>query len=367
MGFIDSILGDIEKKTGANAEIPWWACDNCNLAVNKQDPGGSTCQSCMTGRLFKGDTKDKAREAALRSKGKKAAAAMAPKNNPVVPEVINAEVVEPIVVPEVTEPVAINIVAEPVDPKIAIAAEKRALMDILEGLGIEFSGRLGIPKLKALLEEANKPKPEPVAVPTLPIVVAIPTVKNPDVIIKDCRVLTGDTLAANEEVIRFTKEPVIVKSEEPVVETSAETKPDYKAIRLAATAAFIKKHDLSEFTPKLVTTAVVQQHGFTTWVKVNDKTRPMFRMQEGFETPADFSIVFEKARAKHPSTRIDIVSLNQIEHDDLKACLYNGEMLAGTHNSSGTIMVRRNEKVSIGALKTKTGHLRFEVLNIIGE
>ena len=130
MGFIDNIIDNIEQVTGANAEIPWWACDNCNLAVNKQDPGGSTCQSCMTGRLFKGDTKDKAREAALRSKGKKAAAAMAPKNNPVVPEVI-AEIVEPIFVPEVTEPVATNVVIEPkpVDPKIAIAAEKRALMD----------------------------------------------------------------------------------------------------------------------------------------------------------------------------------------------------------------------------------------------
>ena len=307
--FMAGILKDVQIQTEKAQAIPFWGCDNCGLVVQQQDPG-ATCKHCFTGRLYKGETKELARSIAQKAKDLKAQTDTAP---------------------EVTE-------VNPVDAeKARIAKEKSDIQAQLMERGIAFSSRMGIKKLKELLTapaivEEVTPTPEP-------------TKEEP--------------VIEQEPVIETEVETEEVKAEAQAPASTAQV--DYQAIRKAAINAFVTKNNIDEFTPTPVGTAVVQSHGITVW---NDKM-PTFRLQQPFESGADFGAVYDKLRASHPTCKVDIVQCNNASNPELMKCLYNGDLLAGLNNGNGTHVARVGETVSIGALRTNRGHLRFVVLEVI--
>ena len=218
----------------------------------------------------------------------------------------------------------------PITPEVD---ERQPLWDTLEGMGIQFSKRMKSDTLQKLLDAAMKP-------PTAEKVIA-------------------DNKPAKVEEPKVI-EPEIIEDDEPEAPTSLD-KIDHKELRKQATLKFIDKYKLNEISPVKVGTAEVQLIGFTMWA---DK-KPAFRFMQSFETPQMFQTEYNKARAEQPSCAIDVVQCNNNSNPELKACLYNGNLVVSLNNGNGTTAARAGELVEVGALKTSTNHIRFVALKVI--
>jgi len=139
---------------------------------------------------------------------------------------------------------------------------------------------------------------------------------------------------------------------------------DFAAKRQALTQQFIEAHQLNEFQPVEVGTAVVQAVGFTLWQTdpLTGKKRPVFRIQESFEDAKDFAAAYSEARAAQPAVRIDVAACNRVSSPELEACLFKGDLTVSLNSGHGTTQVRRGDVVKIGAYKTKENKLRFAVI-----
>lgn len=158
------------------------------------------------------------------------------------------------------------------------------------------------------------------------------------------------------------KAPETPVAQAPAPQVHAEA-VDAKAEREARVSAFILKHNLNEFQPVEMGTAKVQAVGFTLWIRDDKGSRPVYRIQESFESAADFRIAYDEARAQQPATRIDVAACNKVSNPELEACLYRGDLMASLNSGHGTIQVRRGDIVRIGVYKTKEGRLRFAVID----
>jgi len=150
--------------------------------------------------------------------------------------------------------------------------------------------------------------------------------------------------------------PVVIPTPEQV--ESASVPADHRAVREATVAAFITTHQLNEFAPVEVGTAIVQAVGFTLW---NNK-KPVFRIQESFEDARDFAAAYNEARATQPAVRIDVAACNRVSSPELEACLFKGDLLVSLNSGHGTTQVRRGDVVKVGAYRTREGKLRFAVI-----
>lgn len=181
-----------------------------------------------------------------------------------------------------------------------------------------------------------------------------------------------EPVAAPEPVAEKPKRTVRKKAEpkaEPVaaapepVEESEDATPeasDYRAKRQGAIQNFIEQKGLNEVSPVSVGTAVVQTVGFTLWV---DK-QPIFRMMQPFESPADFQRAYDESRAEQPALQIDCCQCSQASNAELMDVIFKGDLIASTNNGNGTQWVRRGDRVTLGAYKTKNNHIRFVVLGV---
>lgn len=157
-------------------------------------------------------------------------------------------------------------------------------------------------------------------------------------------------------VKKVEEAPVAPKAAESTKEVGAT--PDFRAEREARVAAFIEKYALNELQPVKVGSAIVQTVGFTLWFN----RRPVFRFHESFESAQDFAQAYNEARAEQPATRIDVCQCSNVDSPELEQCLFRGDLTASLNNGHGTIQVRRGDRVTIGAYKTKEGKLRFAVI-----
>lgn len=150
-------------------------------------------------------------------------------------------------------------------------------------------------------------------------------------------------------------------ADEPLNAPAAnDERPDLRAEREAAVQQFILDNNLNELTPVPVGHATVQTIGFTKWV---DK-KPVYRFQQAFETGRDFAEVYDSERAIQPALMIDACQCSNVSNPALERCLFRGDLVASLNNGHGTTMVRRGDKVVIGAYRTSTNRIRFAVLKI---
>ena len=147
----------------------------------------------------------------------------------------------------------------------------------------------------------------------------------------------------------------------PVAPASTE-QPDYKAEREAAITALIDQLKLNEFQPVEVGTALVQAVGFTLWVRDDKGARPIYRVQESFESAADFRAAYDAARASQPALKIDCAACSHISSPAVEKCLFGGDLMASLNTGHGTMRVKAGQRVKIGVYKTKEGRLRFAVI-----
>jgi len=160
----------------------------------------------------------------------------------------------------------------------------------------------------------------------------------------------------------------VVKKEEKVkTDETAKPEPepeseilDYREQREKAIREFIENKGLNEISPVTVGTAVVQTVGFTIWVD----RQPIFRLMQPFESPADFQRAYDEARAEQPALQIDCCQCSQVDNPELAKVIFKGDLIASTNNGNGTQWVRRGDKVTLGAYKTKSDHIRFVVLEV---
>ena len=166
-----------------------------------------------------------------------------------------------------------------------------------------------------------------------------------------------------------TRKPRAVKKteekppEQPKTQTEATSEQssdtlDYTAIREAAVAAFIAKHNLNELQPLAVGHCTVQTVGFTLW----SNKRPVYRFHESVETGKEFMEAYNEARAEQPALAIDVARCSDADNPELEACLYRGDLVVGLNSGHGTKQVRRGDRIKIGALKTSTGKIRFVMI-----
>ena len=138
--------------------------------------------------------------------------------------------------------------------------------------------------------------------------------------------------------------------------------PDFKAEREAAIASLIDRLKLNEVQPVEVGTALVQAVGFTLWIRDERGARPVYRVQESFESAADFRAAYDAARASQPALKIDCAACSHISSPEVEKCLFGGDLIASLNTGHGTMRVKAGQRVKIGAYKTKEGKLRFAVI-----
>lgn len=158
-----------------------------------------------------------------------------------------------------------------------------------------------------------------------------------------------------------TEQSTPSNADEPLNAPAAnDERPDLKAEREAAVQQFILDNNLNELTPVPVGHATVQTIGFTKWV---DK-KPVYRFQQAFETGRDFAEVYDSERALQPALMIDACQCSNVSNPALERCLFRGDLVASLNNGHGTTMVRRGDKVVVGAYRTANNRIRFAVLKI---
>ena len=166
-----------------------------------------------------------------------------------------------------------------------------------------------------------------------------------------------------------TRKPRSVKKteEKPPEQPKAQTETtseqssdtlDFSALREAAVAAFIAKHNLNELQPLAVGHCTVQTVGFTLW----SNKRPVYRFHESVETGKEFMEAYNEARAEQPALAIDVARCSDCDNPELEACLYRGDLVVGLNSGHGTKQVRRGDRIKIGALRTSTGKIRFVMI-----
>ena len=380
---MEGILGQIGQIAGQTTGGAWYCCDNCGDTVQADDCE-ATCLKCNQGRMFRGSTKQIAVNLATRSAKAKAG--------------LGTTKEEEAQVKAAEKPAEKNPVfnaAEEVRAKMQ--AEKKELQEKLDELGIPYSGRLGVASLRKLLEsnsgkeeapassgarnsgtaagstesQSQSDESEVSSEPSSQVEGGITRSEGDNKMERtESRETTGigttatgsDKSVTEEEIgtVEESEPEIVEEQEQPKTEVSGD-KPDYKAIREAATKAFVEKHNLSEVAPVTVGTAEVQTCGVTVWTE----GIPAFRFQQPFESGSDFSKVYDQLRAAQPSCKIDVVQCNNVSNQELKKCLYNGDMIASLNNGNGTTFAKPGQTVRIGALKTSKGNLRFVVLEIL--
>jgi len=159
-------------------------------------------------------------------------------------------------------------------------------------------------------------------------------------------------------IVKKETKPTTKKKKTTPTKEVKSAAPETKAEREKATKAFIKELKLNEIQPVEVGQAVVQTVGFTIWV---DKL-PTYRFYEPIESAQDFMAAYNAVRAEQPATRIDVAECAKCTNEELNKLLFRGELIASLNNGQGTLRVQPGDTVTIGALKTPKGNLRFVVI-----
>jgi len=148
----------------------------------------------------------------------------------------------------------------------------------------------------------------------------------------------------------------------PPAPTVSHEAPDFKAEREAAIKALIDRLKLNEVQPVEVGTALVQAVGFTLWIRDERGARPVYRVQESFESAADFRAAYDAARASQPALKIDCAACSHVSSPEVEKCLFGGDLIASLNTGHGTMRVKAGQRVKIGCYKTKENKLRFAVI-----
>ena len=154
------------------------------------------------------------------------------------------------------------------------------------------------------------------------------------------------------------KPPELPKAQTQATSEQSSDTLDYTAIREAAVAAFIAKHNLNELQPLAVGHATVQTVGFTLW----SNKRPIYRFHESVESGKEFMEAYNEARAEQPALAIDVARCSDCDNPELETCLFRGDLVVGLNSGHGTKQVRRGDRIKVGALKTSTGKIRFVMI-----
>lgn len=347
MNILDGLLGEIEKTAGSDATL-FYCCQACGDVYKSASPLAVCPAIACKAEIFQwpGATKEEAQKKAERAR------------------TIKANVAEKTgVTAEDSKQTKIDALKE---QKAKIAVEREAIKAELTELGVEFNGKLGNAKLKALLEESKGAKVGTIETGPTESSNGVEEVESPDEVEKAATEKETVKVEVQTEVpAKAEKTTVVVTEEEPKetpVETGAEDKDSRAAERKAKISAFVQKYKLSEHAPVPIGSAVIQTVGFTKWV---DK-QPHHRFMESFETPKSFATIYNTARAEQPTVSIDVARCSHVSNEEIRSILGPFNMVASLiHPQGGTQSVDKKQSVKVGAYKTKKGFIRFVVLDIL--
>lgn len=131
--------------------------------------------------------------------------------------------------------------------------------------------------------------------------------------------------------------------------------------RIDATTRLIAKHHLNNHTPAKVCTGEVISWGFTKWIEDAEGNRKPTYVLRDVADSGEYMKSLTEQRRIDGTTGTDVVLVTDLPAE-VRACIWNGELIASTRDSVRTHRVTCGARVTLGAKVSSKGRLIWCVL-----